>query len=129
MILRLEARPANAAEPASFFDPKQRPVDLTHLSRYTMGNSVVEREVLQLFRRQTRVYLDKLGRADNVETWRNAVRVLKASAQSVGAWRLLHVAEEAEQMLPDRFPAARLEFQESLTGQVDEANVFIDSIL
>lgn len=129
MILSLETRPDNAAEPVSYFDPKQRPVDLTHLSRYTMGNSVVEREVLQLFRRQTRVYLDKLGHADNVEAWQNAVRVLKASAHSVGAWRLLHVAEEAEQLLPERFPAARLEFQENLAGQVDEANFFIDSIL
>ncbi len=129
MILSLETRPDTAAEPANFFDPKQRPVDLTHLSRYTMGNSVVEREVLQLFRRQTRVYLDKLGRADDLEAWRNAVRVLKASAHSIGAWRLLHVAEQAEQMPPDRFAAARLEFQDSLTGQVDEANFFIDSIL
>jgi hypothetical protein len=129
MILSLETRPEAAAEPVSYFDPKQRPVDLTHLSRYTMGNSVVEQEVLQLFRRQAHVYLGKLARAETFEAWRNAARVLKASAHSVGAWRLLHLAEEAEQLSPEAFPDMRADFEARFSGLVDEANLFIDSIL
>jgi hypothetical protein len=129
MNLSLECRPVTEAETESYFDPKQRPVDLTHLSRYTMGNSAVEAEVLDLFRRQTRLYFDKLSRAGGDDEWRTAVRVLKASARSVGAWQLLRAAEAAERLSSDALVARREETLRVLAAQIEEATQFIDSIL
>ncbi len=129
MNLRLESRPDAEAEPESYFDPKHRPVDLTHLSRYTMGNSAVEREVLELFRRQVRLYFDKLSRATNGDSWRAAARVLKASARSVGAWQLLRTAETAEQLPGSLFAGRRDDLLRVLAEQIEEANHFIDGIL
>ncbi len=129
MNLSLECRPSAEAEAESYFDPKQRPVDLTHLSRYTMGNAALEREVLELFRRQTRLYLDKLSRATTDEAWREAVRVLKASARSVGAWQLLRTADTAERITASRFLAEREGLLRSLSDDIEEAHVFIDGVL
>jgi hypothetical protein len=129
MILSLGIRPETGAGADSCFDPKQRPVDLTHLARYTMGNSAIEQEVLDLFRRQTRLYFEKLSQATTADSWRDAARVLMASAQSVGAWQMLRSADAAERLsftspLPVRLEALRL-----LKGQIEDANQFIDSIM
>jgi hypothetical protein len=129
MNLSLECRPVTEAETESYFDPKQRPVDLTHLSRYTMGNSAVEAEVLDLFRRQTRLYFDKLSRAGGEEEWRTTVRVLKASARSVGAWQLLRAAEAAELLSSHALVLEREDALRSLAEQIEAANLFIDAIL
>ena len=129
MNLSLECRPVTEAETESYFDPKQRPVDLTHLSRYTMGNSAVEAEVLDLFRRQTRLYFDRLSRAGSEDEWRAAVRVLKASARSVGAWQLLRAAEAAELLSSHALVLEREDALRSLAEQIEAANLFIDAIL
>ena len=129
MNLSLESRPDTEGGTESYFDPKQRPVDLTHLSRYTMGNSVIEREVLELFRRQTRLYFDKLSRATTDESWCEAARVLKASARSVGAWQLLRTAETAEQMTAIALSSARPEILRIFADQIEEANQFIKELL
>lgn len=128
MNLSLESQPGFEAEGESYFDPKQRPVDLTHLCRYTMGNSALEREVLELFRRQTRVYFNKLSAAQSEEAWQEAARVLKGSARSVGAWPLLRTAETAEQ-LGDATSERRTEILRVMANQIDDANQFIDGIL
>lgn len=129
MNLSLECRPVTEAETESYFDPKQRPVDLTHLSRYTMGNSAVEAEVLDLFRRQTRLYFDKLSRAGGEDEWRATVRVLKASARSVGAWQLLRAAEAAELLSSHALVLEREDALRGLAEQIEAANLFIDAIL
>jgi hypothetical protein len=85
--------------------------------------------VLDLFRRQTRLYFDKLSRAGGDDEWRTAVRVLKASARSVGAWQLLRAAEAAERLSSDALVARREETLRVLAAQIEEANQFIDSIL
>ena len=40
-----------------------RPVDLVHLSRYTLGERDLEREVLQLFCSQSLIYIERLHAA------------------------------------------------------------------
>jgi hypothetical protein len=129
MELTLYARPDFEAEPEAHFAPKSRPVDLAHLSRYTMGNSAVEREVLELFRRQTRLYFDKLSRAATEDAWREAARVMKASARGVGAWQILETAEAAESLASTGSESARHELLRALSGQIDQATDFIDSLL
>ncbi len=108
---------------------RHRPVDLAHLARYTMGDSVLEREVLELFRRQSRIYFDKLCRAADDDAWREAARVLKSSAHSAGAWRILATAETAERLAATVSPAVRDELLASLRPQIEEADSFIAGLL
>ena len=129
MELGTQIRPAAEAEAEPHFIFIDRPVDLTHLARYTMGNAVVEREVLELFRRQTRLYFDKLSRATSDDAWREAARVLTASARGVGAWQILKTAEAAEQLVSAKGATMREELLRTLDRQIDEATQFIDSLL
>ena len=129
MELSLENTDDSPAETESRFAFRHRPVDLTHLSRYTMGNSELEHEVLELFRRQTRLYFDKMVQASDDDAWREAARVLKASARGVGAWRILQSAEDAEQLSKIWSQAAREDILRILNDQIREANRFIESVL
>jgi hypothetical protein len=129
MELSTQDRPSMEAEAEPFFFFKDRPVDLTHLARYTMGNAVVEREVLELFRRQTRLYFDRLSRATSDDSWREAARVLKASARGVGAWQILQSAETAERLTLSSPRSSRDDVLRSLASQIDEAMQFLDSLL
>lgn len=129
MNLSLENRPVEEAVTESYFDPKRQPVDLVHLSRYTMGNNTIEREVLELFKRQTRLYFDKLSQSANDDSWREAARVLKASARSVGAWQLLQTAEIAETLAMKECSHDKQSILQALADHIREANDFIDSIL
>jgi hypothetical protein len=129
MELSTHDRPIIEAEAEPHFIFKDRPVDLTHLARYTMGNAVVEREVLELFRRQTRLYFDRLSKATSEDAWREAARVLKASARGVGAWHILQSAETAERLTLSNGAALRDDVLRALAAQIDEALDFIDSLL
>jgi hypothetical protein len=42
----------------------ERPIDLVHLARMTLGDRSLEREMLQLFVRQAAVLLDRMEAAD-----------------------------------------------------------------
>ena len=129
MELSLDNADDLQAETESRYAFRNRPVDLTHLSRYTLGNAELEHEVLELFRRQTRLYFDKLSRASDDDAWREAARVLKASARGVGAWQILRSAEDAEQLPSGRPNAARDDILRILHDQIHEANLFIESVL
>lgn len=108
---------------------RHRPIDLAHLSRYTTGNTVLEREVLGRFRRQSKVCLQKLHAATGDDEWRDAIRVLKTSARDAGAWRVLATAEIAGQMASLPAQSVRDELLAGLGQQIEEANSFIGSVL
>jgi len=129
MELSLDNTDDLPAETETRFAFRHRPVDLTHLSRYTLGNSDLEHEVLELFRRQTRLYFGKLATARDDDAWREAARVLKASARSVGAWQILQSAEDAEKLSPNRSQTARDDILRILDDQIHEANRFIEGVL
>jgi HPt (histidine-containing phosphotransfer) domain-containing protein len=59
----------------------EKPIDLVHLARQTMGDKGLELEVLQMFARQARASMKDLA---SMEGAARAHR-LKGSAQSVGA--------------------------------------------
>jgi hypothetical protein len=108
---------------------RHRPVDLAHLSRYTMGNTVLEIEVLELFRRQMRLYYNKLCQAQDVGSWREAASVMKASARGVGAWQILLTAETAEKLAGVPASEIRDSLLSTLEAQIGEADTFIQSVL
>ena len=78
--------------------PSSRPVDLVHLSRYTLGERALEREVLELFCTQSLVYLERLRAAKSDQDWKDAAHSLKGSASAIGAWRTAEAAQRAEAM-------------------------------
>jgi HPt (histidine-containing phosphotransfer) domain-containing protein len=106
-----------------------RPVDLVHLSRYTLGERALEREVLELFCTQSVVYLERLRTARTDKEWREAAHSLKGSAQAIGAWGAAAAAEQAEQASGEVLAAGRPAQLLALDASVDEARTYIRSLL
>ena len=65
--------------------PIDRPIDLEHLSRMTLGERSLEREVLQLFDRQAGMLMVRMEQssAANIAA---AAHTLMGSARGIGAW-------------------------------------------
>lgn len=81
---------AEIAEPATAM-----PIDRAHLSRMTLADASLEREVLELFRRQSAMLVARI--ADLApEAAAAAAHTLKGSARGVGAWRVASAAEAVE---------------------------------
>ena len=93
-----EAVPAEEGRKSS-----SRPVDLVHLSRYTLGERELEREVLELFCSQSLIYIERLREARSDKDWKDAAHTLKGSASAIGAWRAKEgqFAIDATGTLPD----------------------------
>jgi HPt (histidine-containing phosphotransfer) domain-containing protein len=92
---------AGVIDRSSAFSTTSRPpatdaIDLRHLSRMTLGERSLEREVLALFDRQVDMLLPRIrGGAANVAA--ASAHTLKGSAVGIGAWRVAHAAEALEQ--------------------------------
>ncbi|PLX45316.1 MAG: Hpt domain-containing protein [Hyphomicrobiales bacterium] len=108
---------------------EDRPVDLVHLSRFTMGNRDLEREVLSLFRKQSALFIDRMRQAEDDQAWREAAHTMKGSARGIGAWAVGDAAQDAEQLTGE----SRLQFGAAAIAKIDrtfkEACQFIDGIL
>lgn len=112
-----------------------RPIDLVHLSKFTMGRRDLEAEILGLFRQQLAVSLDKLAAAADMagddpsadeKAWKEAAHTLKGSARGVGAWALADATADAELLTsgPDRVAVIA-----GLDVLVTAATGFIDELL
>ena len=75
--------------------PAEQPIDLDHLSRMTLGEASLEREVLALFDRQAGMLLTRMSAASLPVTAASA-HTLKGSARGIGAWRVADAAEAVE---------------------------------
>jgi len=72
----------------------ERPIDLVHLSRMTLGDRGLEREVLALFDRQATVLVSRM-RSASPGAVTSVAHTLKGSARGVGAWRVAAAVEVA----------------------------------
>lgn len=77
----------------------ERPIDLVHLARQTLGDRALEQEVLGLFVVQTRAVLEQLQEASDQRRRMELAHTLKGSARSVGAWQVAAQAEACESMI------------------------------
>ena len=75
--------------------PDDRPIDLVHLARTTLGDRSLEREVLQLFDRQSPILIARM-RAAAPGGLAMLAHTLKGSARGIGAWRVARAAEALE---------------------------------
>ncbi len=106
--------------------PDDRPIDLVHLARMTMGDRSLEREVLQLFDRQSMLLIGRMRSAatGNVAT---LAHTLKGSARGIGAWRVARAAEALELAGSSDADIARA--LERLAAASDEARAVIAELL
>ncbi len=107
----------------------QRPVDLVHLARFTMGNRTVEREVLELFSCQSEVYLQRLKDASTEKEWREAAHTIKGAARGIGAWRVAETAETAEKLEGAGWQDKRASAVQDVEERICEANNYIRTLL
>ena len=104
--------------------PGEEAIDLDHLSRMTLGERSLEREVLALFVRQAEILLRRMDAA-NPPVAAAAAHTLKGSALGIGAWRVARAAEAAERAGGAQFAAAL----DELRRAVEEARAAISGLL
>ena len=75
--------------------PAERPIDLQHLSRMTLGERELEREVLSLFDHQAEMLMLRIRDAEPAIVSAYA-HTLKGSARGIGAWPVARAAETVE---------------------------------
>lgn len=73
----------------------ERPIDLVHLARMTLGDRDLEREVLQMFDRQAGMLMARMQDA-TLGVVAGVAHTLNGSARGVGAWRVASAAEAVE---------------------------------
>lgn len=88
----------DAGQSGRGLDQETLPVDRAHLARYTLGDPVLEREVLGLFIAQIPLTVESLKFAASDRDWYMAAHSLKGSARAVGAWKLAGLAQQAEKL-------------------------------
>jgi HPt (histidine-containing phosphotransfer) domain-containing protein len=93
--MQLDALRTIDSKDAPSLAPDDRPIDLVHLARTTLGDRSLEREVLQLFDRQSTLLIARLRNAgpDGVAM---IAHTMKGSARGIGAWRVARAAEAVE---------------------------------
>jgi HPt (histidine-containing phosphotransfer) domain-containing protein len=72
------------------------PIDDEHLAQMTFGDRHLEREVLEIFRRQAAIMLGRIGGVEPAAA-AAAIHTLKGSARGIGAWRVARAADRLEQ--------------------------------
>lgn len=80
---------------ASVFASSDRPINLVHPSRMTLCDRSLEREVLQLFDRQTGSLMTRMRQIAPARLAAVA-QILKGWAHGIGAWQVARAAEAAE---------------------------------
>ena len=83
-------------------------IDEDHLSRMTLGDRRLEKEVLEIFVRQSGILLDRILRREPATT-AAAAHTLLGSARGIGAWRLAEAAVCLEQAAGNAGEEAEIE--------------------
>jgi HPt (histidine-containing phosphotransfer) domain-containing protein len=104
-------------------------IDILHLSRMTLGELSLQREVLALFDRQADMLLPRIRRGAPAVAAASA-HTLKGSAAGIGAFKVARAAEAVEQArgcdIPHDTAATAIE---TLAAVLDEAKAEIARLL
>jgi HPt (histidine-containing phosphotransfer) domain-containing protein len=119
----MTAMTASSASAGS--DRQHAVIDDDHLSRMTLGDRRLEREVLEIFVRQTVIMLGRIAGAEPALA-AAAAHTLTGSARGIGAWRVARAAEHLERVANGKSGAAALdEAVEELKSATVEASAAI----
>jgi HPt (histidine-containing phosphotransfer) domain-containing protein len=83
----------DASSAALAFD--ERPIDLVHLARTTLGDSSLEGEMLEAFGSRATMLILRMQQAARSSICA-AAQALKGSARGIGAWRVASAAQAVE---------------------------------
>lgn len=102
-------------------------LDRLHLARMTFGERDLEREILQLFDRQSELLIERIRQGSPVEVAALA-HTLKGSAVGVGAVRVARAAADAERAAGAGSGECGAEI-ERLAQAITEARIHISALL
>jgi HPt (histidine-containing phosphotransfer) domain-containing protein len=102
-------------------------LDREHLARMTFGDRSLEREVLQLFDRQSEILLERM-RASEPAAIATLAHTLKGSAVGIGATRVAAAAAEVEATAQAR-PGESRRVIDELAQAVEEARAEISALI
>lgn len=108
--------------------PGDRPIDLVHLSRMTLGDRALERDVLVLFERQIGLLMERIETAA-APVAAAAAHTLKGSARGIGAFALARAAARVEEAAIAGDTVGRAEGIGSLRAAIREARAEIAGLL
>ena len=103
------------------------PVDLVHLSRQTLGDRELEKEVLNLFVNQSTLYLRRLQEANSIKERKSVAHTIQGSARGLGAWQVAEEAAKFEACCTRK--TARKADCQGLANAVDNANAYIRELM
>jgi HPt (histidine-containing phosphotransfer) domain-containing protein len=103
-------------------------IDTLHLSRMTLGEQSLQREVLALFDRQADMLLPRIRRGAPAVAAASA-HTLKGSAVGIGAFKVAHAAEAVEQAKEQATEVAITAAIDTLAAVLDEAKAEIARLL
>jgi Hpt domain len=107
--------------------PDAQPIDRTHLFRMTLGDHVLECEVLQLFDQQAGMLIARMGEANPAGVAALA-HTLHGSARAIGAWAIARAAEALETAAKSKSVEMQ-SAKQALARSVDDARRTIASLL
>jgi HPt (histidine-containing phosphotransfer) domain-containing protein len=99
-------------------------LDLDHLSRQTLGNRDLQREVLELFVSHSDQQLERLARSRSASERRESAHAIVGSARAIGAFDVARAAGEIE-----RSPGPEGADLAELAALVKETREFIVDLL
>jgi HPt (histidine-containing phosphotransfer) domain-containing protein len=108
--------------------PGGRPIDLVHLSRMTLGDRALERDVLGLFDRQMGFLMERIETGES-RVAAAAAHTLKGSAQGIGAFALAKAAAQVEEAAASGDVHGRREGTDSLRAAIREARAEIAGLI
>ena len=80
----------------------ERPIDLVHLARQTLGDRCLEQEILTLYLKQAQSLLSRIEQSPCARERADIAHTLKGSSRAVGAWQVATAAEAVEIVPPER---------------------------
>lgn len=98
-MLRNEQGDAGFQQTAASFE---RPIDLVHLARQTLGDRSLEQEILSLYYKQAKTLLERIADCASIRERMDFAHTLKGSSRAVGAWQVAQAAEAVEIVPPDQ---------------------------
>ena len=103
-------------------------IDEAHLTRMTLGDRGLERELLQIFVGQSATILDRITGHDPAAI-AAAAHTMIGSARGIGAWRVARAAEQLERVVDEGNENALDEAIAALKSASQEANTAIGARL
>jgi HPt (histidine-containing phosphotransfer) domain-containing protein len=107
--------------------PSAPALDLAHLSRMTLGESALEREVLALFDRQAGMLLARMA-SEAPRMVAALAHTLAGSASGIGAWKVAEAAAAVERAAAEPGAIALTDVMEQLVAAVAEVHAAIGEL-